>query len=109
VRSNLTPAVMDFFAPAKGYSERLECPELAAQMARLMQRREAQSRAAELTNAQRNANRSGKETLSVAVRGTLLRRAKPRRTKPRKAPSGRRMKYNNIQGRETAARPMLNS
>lgn len=53
VRENLTEAVQSFFATAKGFSERLECPELAAQMLRLQERRDAQSRAADETNAKR--------------------------------------------------------
>lgn len=61
VRRNLTEAVLGFFrsAAAKGYGDRLECPELLDQMARLAARREAQVKSAEVTNANRYGNRDG--------------------------------------------------
>lgn len=40
VRATLTDAVLSFFAAAPGAPDRLICPELTAQMKRLMQRRE---------------------------------------------------------------------
>jgi hypothetical protein len=62
VRASWSEAVLSFFTDttAKGLSGRLECPELVAQMGRLMERREAQSRAADATNAKRIGKRSAK-------------------------------------------------
>jgi hypothetical protein len=40
VQAALTDRVLSFFAPAKGAPDRLMCPELAAQMQRLMERRD---------------------------------------------------------------------
>lgn len=60
VLQNLSGAVLSFFAPAKGFSERLECPELVNQMERLQDRRRLQSQAAQRTNAKRSGNRDAK-------------------------------------------------
>jgi hypothetical protein len=48
VRAALTDRVLNFFEPMKNDSTRLICPELAAQMARLLWRRERQAAGAEL-------------------------------------------------------------
>lgn len=55
VRQNLTHAVLGFFrsAAAQGFGDRLECTELVEQMARLLEKRKAQSDGANRTNAKR--------------------------------------------------------
>jgi len=53
VQQNLTDRVLSFFAPAEHDKTRLVCPELQAQMARLLWRRDRQAAGAELARISR--------------------------------------------------------
>jgi hypothetical protein len=65
VQAALTDRVMSFFSPVKGDSTRLICPELAAQMERLMERREKMVQGAHNSH---NA-RKDKEKAEIATHG----------------------------------------
>jgi hypothetical protein len=87
VQQNLTDRVLSFFAPAEQDKTRLVCPELQAQMARLLWRRDRQAAGAELARISRKTNQKSVSTKQGAHHAAKqpapeLKRNEPNRTEP---------------------------
>lgn len=94
VRKNLTPAVLSFFRESKSEPDRLTCPELVAQMNRLLNRRERMRDGALQSHIARKENRNltagthdGTQhgTHDGSAMASELNRTEPKRTELRSA------------------------
>jgi hypothetical protein len=91
VQQNLTDRVLKFFAPAEEDKTRLICPELAAQMARLLWRRDRQATGAELARISRKTKENTSSAKQPANHAAKQLAPELNRTEPNRAFKGSRV------------------